>query len=73
MRKIYIEMRRTSTGLNCDYCRCKLVEGIHPPLYNSLTVDHIIPICKGGDIRDFSNFALACLNCNLDKGELLYG
>lgn len=31
-------------------------------------VDHIIPICKGGDEWDLKNLELSCPKCNLSKG-----
>ena len=33
-----------------------------------LTFDHIIPISKGGK-SEFNNFVLACLSCNISKGN----
>lgn len=45
----------------CKYCKCVLTLA-------SATVDHIIPISKGGrTIR--SNCALACGPCNNEKGN----
>jgi len=48
----------------CEYChtdeRWQLVR---------FTIDHIVPIAKGGD-RDLSNLALACFHCNRRKSDI---
>ena len=36
---------------------------------DSSSVDHIIPISKGGDPFDFKNLSLCCFNCNSKKGN----
>tara|TARA_R110000803_G_scaffold79152_2_gene144654 strand:+ start:5290 stop:5628 length:339 start_codon:yes stop_codon:yes gene_type:complete len=46
-----------------------LIEGIHPPISNSITIDHKIPIGKGGSTSKVDNFVLACLECNSEKGD----
>ena len=53
----------------CEYCLTALIEGVHPPIKNSITIDHRIPIGKGGSLSKTDNFALSCLGCNSDKGD----
>lgn len=45
-------------GKKCVYCGCK------EPLY--LTVDHIVPKCKGGKDKE-KNYQTTCLLCNKMK------
>jgi len=47
----------------CQYC------GIEPPI-DEITIDHIIPQSKGGE-STFENCVLACMSCNLKKGNRL--
>ena len=42
----------------CQYCGAK----------ENLTLDHIIPISKGGD-NSWENLTTACKSCNLKKGD----
>jgi 5-methylcytosine-specific restriction endonuclease McrA len=34
-----------------------------------MTVDHIIPKCKGGAVEDMSNLQIMCTRCNTKKGD----
>ena len=68
-RKRYIEMRKEENTFICDYCSCDLIEGKDPPVHNSVTLDHKIPLGSGGGLKDWNNFALACLSCNNIKGD----
>ncbi len=45
----------------CQYC------GIEPAM-DEVTVDHIVPRSKGG-LSTFENCVLACISCNLKKGN----
>jgi 5-methylcytosine-specific restriction endonuclease McrA len=45
-------------GYACQYCGKK----------NELTIDHIIPRSRGGK-DSWDNVAIACLRCNLNKGN----
>lgn len=47
-------------------CYCKVVF-----LYDQLTVEHIKPLCLGGD-NDESNIALACAPCNHIHGKIAW-
>lgn len=51
----------------CYYCGCKLISG-DSEIMGNLTVDHLIPISKGG--KNDGNMALACKSCNSSKGDL---
>lgn len=46
----------------CAYCRKRSRRG------RGLTVDHVVPICRGGQSR-FSNCVTACTTCNTRKGN----
>lgn len=44
----------------CQYCGIELS-------YSAITVDHVIPVCKGGPTTWY-NCVAACKNCNRKKG-----
>jgi len=48
---------------SCQYCNKKLT-------YNSITVDHVIPKCKGGQTT-WKNCVVCCKQCNRNKGPNL--
>ena len=50
-------------GKRCFWCHCKLSE-------NQLTIDHIIPISKGGS-NNLENLLPACFPCNNNRGNKL--
>ncbi len=54
--------RRLAKGV-CHYCGCKAAPG-------ELTMDHIVPIARGGRSTK-GNVATACKNCNNKKKQLL--
>lgn len=59
---------RERAGNRCEYC------GLHQddsPLA-ALHIEHVIPKKHGGS-DDLSNLALACIDCNLQKGANLAG
>ena len=53
----------------CGEQMCTDVTPGKPPPSNYATVDHIVPLVLGG-ANDRSNLALACRECNDDKGDL---
>ena len=72
LRFKYIKRRRPADGdYTCDYCGVSLVQGVHPPIDNSLTVDHIVPVSKGGALKDFNNMCICCWTCNNNKGSTI--
>lgn len=54
--------RKRSTGI-CQYCRQKF-----PP--RELTMDHVIPLARGGRSEKF-NLVACCKACNTKKKQLL--
>ena len=58
-RKVKLSRRNVMSrdGHTCQYCRAK----------NELTLDHIIPTCKGGKTI-WTNVVTACFRCNQKKG-----
>lgn len=62
--------------LTCTYCQKKdlVIEfDSHRPVPKSIkaTIDHVVPISKGGEIYDINNIVVACARCNSRKSDLL--
>lgn len=51
---------------NCIHCNRKLA--VAPDGTTDATVEHINPLCHGGEATDPRNLALACRGCNNEKG-----
>ncbi len=51
-------------GSQCFWCRHRF------PL-NELTIDHLIPLSKGGS-NLLENLRLACVSCNRSRGNSLF-
>lgn len=57
----------------CYYCGREVLEipfkkGQKKPR-NAATIDHIIPVCRGGEDK-IDNMVLACHACNNEKGNM---
>src|SRR5579863_6086777 len=50
----------------CIHCNTKLV--VSRDGHTDATIEHIKPLCDGGDPTDPRNLALACSRCNNEKG-----
>lgn len=63
-RKNVVKFTRNNVLLRdhftCQYC------GKKPP-HHQLTLDHVIPVVKGG-LKTWDNMVAACKNCNVKKG-----
>jgi len=78
-RKEFIHEQLLEKGeLTCSYCgRNDLVEGFHEfekkdlnnKISNLATIDHIVPLSKGGDKYLKVNCCIACKKCNRKKGN----
>lgn len=63
-------------GQNCWWCSCEtVIIGSRPnaetPPANGFTVDHRIPLAKGGDNR-LENLRPSCNACNMLKGDEIW-
>lgn len=50
----------------CIHCGRKL--GVTERGTTGATIEHVLPLCAGGDPTDPKNLALACSGCNNEKG-----
>jgi 5-methylcytosine-specific restriction endonuclease McrA len=48
----------------CGYCHIELDK-------KTMTIDHMIPMSKGGEIHCPSNMVASCKKCNSDKEDML--
>lgn len=62
-------------GNTCCWCGCEctndfqIIGGQPQPLPQTATVEHIIPIAKGGQ-HNINNVAIACFECNNKKTDM---
>lgn len=49
-------------GNHCVYCNVTLS-------HKTATIDHVIPLAKGGSRKSFSNLLLCCEPCNREKAN----
>lgn len=67
----FIALKKYEGELRCEYCEVELdmtVDSTHP---QSVTIDHIIPLSKGGKLKDRDNMVMACEDCNMKKADKL--
>ena len=67
------KIKRKEGALTCVYCGTKDLV-INPskgtPKKKQATLDHVIPLAKGGDRFNKDNLVVSCSVCNTEKGEL---
>ena len=62
-------------GNKCIWCGCEctndfqIIGGQPQPLPKTATVEHIVPIAKGGQ-HNMNNVAIACFECNHKKTDM---
>ena len=56
-------------GFRCCYCGRPLKDKSSYPYYEAPSLDHYVPISKGGD-DDELNLAVCCHACNIVKGTM---
>ena len=75
-KRIFRAILARDGSLTCEYCgKANLVVNYQPVAgfphpHNMATIDHIVPISKGGDRTDISNIFVCCYQCNTEKGDL---
>lgn len=71
-RKRFLNRSRERGILTCQYCgRTNLFVGKTKKRSpeRRATVDHVIPLSKGGGLIDKDNVVICCLPCNVAKGS----
>lgn len=73
--RTYLNKVKAETGdLCCAYCpKTGLIieeDKMKVPNHIKATIDHIVPISKGGGLFDYENLTVACGKCNSSKGSL---
>lgn len=69
-RDNYLDQKEKELGsLSCTYCS-RTVRNDKTQKEDSVTIDHIVPLSKGGGKFDLSNLAISCLTCNREKKDM---
>ena len=73
-RQAYTKNKKTilASQDTCGICGQPVDKSLRPPHPMSPTVDHIIPIAKGGHPSDMANLQLAHWMCNRQKSDKLF-
>lgn len=65
---------KTKKVLKCTYCgkmHLKIEEeNMRVSHHIKATIDHVVPLSKGGDIFDTFNIVVSCSTCNAKKGNM---
>lgn len=65
-RVYFFQLPRSGMILGTYPCYfCKVEQEI-----GDLTVEHLIPLSRGGALKDIRNLDLACVQCNTAKGDM---
>jgi hypothetical protein len=70
-RKLLRSIKTIEGQLKCHYCKNVVFEK-HEKLENQLTLDHIIPLSKGGERSSSTNVLVSCAHCNKRRGNMDY-
>ncbi len=76
-RNKYLRRQRRKHGsLICVYCKAPYLDpNVHNPHKHNrgkATIDHIMPLSKGGAEFDEKNLAVSCSKCNGKKADKIY-
>lgn len=73
-RNYLTEIQRRDGSLTCTYCNkpnLKIeLEGMRVRNYIKATIDHIVPLSKGGLFFDYNNINVCCGQCNSKKDSM---
>jgi hypothetical protein len=70
-RFIKKESIKTKGNLHCNYCLTQ-VYLTHSDSNKVISIDHFVPISKGGDCYSEKNLRISCVPCNGSKTDLLF-
>jgi 5-methylcytosine-specific restriction endonuclease McrA len=78
-RAEFLQKKKAEQGvLRCHYCGKEgLVEEVNE--FSDVgsdmlaTIDHVVPVSKGGSVRDENNLVVACYPCNQRKADNVVG
>jgi len=72
-RDYLTQIKKQNGCLCCSYCnKPNLIielQDMKVPLFKKATIDHVIPISKGGALFNYDNIVVACGTCNNKKGD----
>ena len=69
-RNRFVREKQRTEGLICHYCKSELCwNDFGKPKNKRVTIDHVIPLSKGGDKWNKKNLVIACETCNREKGN----
>ena len=61
-KRIIATILNNKIDIKCNYC-------LKPLTISEMTIDHIIPISKNGNLIEYSNLTTACEKCNVSHGN----
>ena len=64
----FIEFMKSIGKLRCSVCGCTEFDDRVDSEY-SATIDHIVPISRGGSVMDEKNWRICCKKCNNERGN----
>lgn len=67
-RHEYLTAKEKEGPLTCAYCNKTNLIAYTQDTQRLATVDHIVPIARGGQRFDVNNLCVACESCNRRKG-----
>jgi 5-methylcytosine-specific restriction endonuclease McrA len=71
-RNAFLDSELKQKGyLECYYCHRKPLHRCGGKSRERATIDHILPVSKGGNIIDRANFVVCCDSCNRKKSNHL--
>lgn len=69
-RTVFLDKVTQQYGeLFCEFCGQRHLDAETTDKDRLATIDHILPLSKGGDRYDEANLAVACYRCNMKKGN----
>jgi len=75
-RRYLDKILKTKGILKCHYCTNKNLkiqwDNYYIPPNQKATIDHILPISKGGGVYDKMNIVVSCEECNRKKSDKNY-